>query len=485
MRKIVVVSHPSDWHLQIPGVEIVSVKAYLTDPLYHDLRNVRIFNLSRNYWYQSAGYYVSLLAEARGHKVIPSVTTIQDLKSNTIVRALSDDLDDLIQQKLSKIKADRFTLSIYFGKNLTARYDELSQKIYGLFRAPLLRAQFIFQQKWVLQSVTPLSMKEIPKTHLSYIQLFAEQYFNKKRYIDSQPFKANFDLAILVNPDEVSPPSDKKALQQFVEAGERMGFEVDLITKADYEHLAEYDALLIRETTAVNHHTYRFARTALAEGVAVLDDPISILRCSNKVYLAEALEKANIPTPKTVIVHKENRDTFAQLIGFPIVLKKPDSSFSQGVMKVHNTDELEKALDQLLEDSDLVIAQEFLPTTFDWRIGMLDKKPIFACKYYMAKDHWQIYDWSKDKNQDGPSETLSLEEVPKAILDLAIKSSSLIGTGLYGVDIKESEGRVYVIEINDNPNIDAGEEDRVAGLALYETIMTRLRRDIEKTMPPL
>ncbi|HAU66376.1 MAG: RimK domain-containing protein ATP-grasp [Candidatus Uhrbacteria bacterium GW2011_GWF2_39_13] len=484
MRKIVVVSHPSDWHLQIPGVEIVSVKAYLTDPLYHDLKNVRIFNLSRNYWYQSAGYYVSLLAEARGHKVIPNVTTIQDLKSNTIVRALSDDLDDLIQQKLSKIKADRFTLSIYFGKNLTARYNELSQKIYGLFRAPLLRAQFTFRQKWVLQSVTLISMKEIPETHFPYIQLFAEQYFNKKRHINSQPFKANFDLAILVNPEELSPPSDKKALQQFVEAGERMGFEVDLITKADYDHLAEYDALFIRETTAVNHHTYRFARTALAEGIAVLDDPISILRCSNKVYLAEALEKANIPTPKTVIVHKENKEVLAQLIGFPIVLKKPDSSFSQGVMKVQNEEDLKKALDQLLEDSDLVIAQEFLPTTFDWRIGILDKKPIFACKYYMAKDHWQIYDWSK-KDSCGTFETFALDQVPKSILDLAIKASSLMGSGLYGVDLKESGGKVYVIEINDNPSIDAGIEDRVAGVSLYDTIMTRLRKDIEKTIPPL
>lgn len=37
--------------------------------------------------------------------------------------------------------------------------------------------------------------------------------------------------------------------------------------------------------------------------------------------------------------------------------------------------------------------------------------------------------------------------------------SRRIGNGLYGVDIKETNGRVVVIEVNDNPNLDYGCED--------------------------
>lgn len=39
----------------------------------------------------------------------------------------------------------------------------------------------------------------------------------------------------------------------------------ELITPKDYGRLAEYDGLFIRETTKLNHHTYRFARKVTAK----------------------------------------------------------------------------------------------------------------------------------------------------------------------------------------------------------------------------
>ena len=57
------------------------------------------------------------------------------------------------------------------------------------------------------------------------------------------------------------------------------------------QDFAEFDALFIRETTSVNHHTYRFASRAAAEGLVVIDDPTSIVRCSNKVYQAELFQR--------------------------------------------------------------------------------------------------------------------------------------------------------------------------------------------------
>ena len=68
MRKLMVVGDPRRWDLHVPGVELVASRDYLTDPAYSRLKNVRIFNLSRSYSYQSRGYYVSLLAEARGRR---------------------------------------------------------------------------------------------------------------------------------------------------------------------------------------------------------------------------------------------------------------------------------------------------------------------------------------------------------------------------------------------------------------------------------
>ena len=76
MPILIVVSNPRDWPLEIPGVEIISGRAYRTDPAYSNMRGAKVFNLCRSYRYQSIGYYVSLLAEARGHKPLPNVTTI-------------------------------------------------------------------------------------------------------------------------------------------------------------------------------------------------------------------------------------------------------------------------------------------------------------------------------------------------------------------------------------------------------------------------
>ena len=63
-----------------------------------------------------------------------------------------------------------------------------------------------------------------------------------------------------------------------------MGLGVELIGKGDFDQLAEYDALWIRETTRIDHHTYRFAKRAEQEGMPVIDNTTSIVRCTNKVY---------------------------------------------------------------------------------------------------------------------------------------------------------------------------------------------------------
>ncbi|MEW6501060.1 MAG: RimK-like ATPgrasp N-terminal domain-containing protein, partial [Thermodesulfobacteriota bacterium] len=119
---LIIVDNPKSWPLELTGVEIVPARQYLTDPAYTNLKHTKVFNLCRSYRYQAVGYYVSLLAEARGHKPIPRLSTIQDMKLQTIVRFVSDDLDDLIQKSLGAIQSDRFTLSIYFGRNMAKRY---------------------------------------------------------------------------------------------------------------------------------------------------------------------------------------------------------------------------------------------------------------------------------------------------------------------------------------------------------------------------
>jgi len=482
MSILIVVNNTRDWPLDIPDVTVVPARAYLSDPSYGSDRNVRVFNLCKSYRYQTLGYYVSLLAEARGHKPLPRVNTIEDLQSRNMVRLLTEGLDDLIATSLATIESDTFELSIFFGRSETKLYNALSHQLFNLLQAPLLRAEFKRRgQHWHLRSVRPIAANDIPPQQHEFAVQAAREYFIGRRRRTLKHAAPRYHIAILHDPDNLEPASNPGALQKFDKAAQSLGMHAELITKADYGRLAEFDALFIRDTTFVNHYTYRFSRRAAAEGLVVIDDPDSILKCNNKVYLAEILARHRIPAPKTLLVQRDNVNQIIQTLGLPCVLKQPDSSFSLGVVKVETQQELPVKMNGLLDKSELVVAQEYLPTEFDWRVGIIEGRPLFVAKYYMAPGHWQIIKHGDTKNDfvEGMTEALSVGEAPDRVVKMALRAARLIGDGLYGVDIKQVGKRYYVIEINDNPNIDAGNEDSVLKDALYREVMGVFLKRIE------
>jgi len=479
---IIVVDNPKKWKLEVEGLRVISSKKYLSDPEFVSMKNARIFNLSNSYRYQSIGYYVSLLASAREHRAIPNVTTIRDFRNVSIIRTIANDIDELMQSTLNKINQSQFSFDIYFGQTIDPAFRHLGQKLYSLFETPLLQVLFNHTDRWVIQRVTPLSLDKIDKNDIEQIQEFARHYFSKKRFYKPRFQHYKYDLAILVNPEEQNPPSNKQALENFREAARKVGFYTEFIGKDDYDRLSEFDALFIRETTNVNDHTYHFSRMAYAEGLAVIDDPWSILRCSNKIFLNERMKQNRITTPESWVIGKGMyKSSDFKYYKYPLVLKQPDSAFSLGVTKVNNAKEMEESVNCLLKKSDLIIVQEFLPSEYDWRIGVLDEKPLFASKYYMAENHWQIYNWNSKREEDcaGGFETVPVESAPPNVVKTAVRAASLMGDGLYGVDLKMINNKVYLIEVNDNPNIDAGIEDQVLKEDLYLAVVQSLYKRIE------
>ena len=476
MRNLVVVNDPKEWPFHQEGVEVVAARKYLIHPSYSTLDRVRVVNLCRSLAYQKIGYYVSLLADARGHRPLPSIETIQNMKGQAVAPILGSEVQDLIDPSLQKVQAGEFVLSVYFGRNMAQRHERLASALFRMFPCPYLQASFSRSDKtgrWRLESLKPLALDDIPESHVDFAREATREHLSRAHVRAPRRDVRPYDLAILVDPEAAEAPSNKKALQRFVKAGEQVGFNVEMIQKEDYSRLAEFDALFIRETTSVNHYTFRFACRAEALGLAVIDDPTSILRCANKVYLAELADQHDILVPNTMIVHRDNVHELPARLGLPCVLKQPDSAFSAGVNKVATMAELTERVDEMLKRSDLVLAQAFVPTEFDWRIGILDGIPLYACRYYMADGHWQIVHRGKEGRIDdfGRAETLPVEQAPTKVVKTALKAANHIGKGLYGVDLKEVGGKVYMIEVNDNPNIDAGFEDAVLGEEIYLRIM--------------
>ncbi len=493
MSILVVVDDPGDWPLEmhdLRDVIVIDARTYLTStpnavdyfPNPALARSIKVFNLCKSYRYQSSGYYVSLLAEARGHKPLPTVGVIEDLQSSHLVRHLTEDISDLTQRLLAPLETDNFELNIYFGRSVDSHYDQLSRQLFSLLQAPLLCVRFERHgPQWSLRNVRPITANDVSSDALGFVTRAAADYFmGQGKRLKKRP-SPRFDLAILHDPDNPEPPSNEKAMHKFKKAAEELSMRVEFITRTDIGRLSEFDALFIRDTTFVNHYTYRFSRRALAKRLVVIDEPDSILKCNNKVYLAELLAQHNISTPDTLLVHRNNIARIIPDLGLPCVLKQPDSSFSRGVVKVETETELFAQVAGLLAKSALVIAQKWLPTEFDWRVGILDRKLLFVARYRFPAGHWQVIkrDEHQRKLSEGITEAVPVEEAPPEVVKIALQSANLIGDGFYGVDIKQIDSRCYVIEVNDNPNVDAGNEDAVLKDALYREVMSVFLKRIE------
>lgn len=471
MRNIIVTDQVDLWGFLSDKIEVIATSDYLINKEMYNDPALRVINLCRNYDYQSLGYYVSLLAEARGQEIFPSVMAIQDIKAATSRAIIDATIHDEIQHDLQNIKANEFEMSLYFGRNMAKKYNTLAAKIHGIFPIPLFQITFARKKEWLVQKIRILSISEIPAAHQDFFEAAAKEYCSRKQFYFPRVKNYLYDVAILVNDQDKTAPSDKDAIELFVAAGDKLGMNVIPVKKEDIRSVSDYDGLFIRETTSIMHWTYKLARRAQAEGMVVIDDPVSMLRCTNKVYLAELLKQNNIPVPETKILHRHLQSLQLPHIEYPCVLKRPDGSSSQGVVKVHDPDELKHHANHYFKDSDLIIAQNFLPTEFDWRIGILDNQIIFACQYFMVEDNWKILQWDEEEMQYGKFTTVDPAQVPAHVSQTALQAAALIGDGLYGVDLKQIGDKVYVIEINDNPNIEHEVEDIFAGDQLYTNVM--------------
>jgi len=487
-RHTVVVDRTADWKWEIEGLCILEADEYLTRWIRPQKRPIRIINLCRRYTYLSAGYYCSLLAEARSDLPMPTVADILDLSRRSLYAFALPELNQMLDktmQRLAEPPENDFDLFIFFGIADDHRFHRLANEIFDLFRYPLIKVHVSSGEKWSIKSISAFGLEQVKGELATFFEQSIRHYTRLPRRRRSSRKPALYDLAILVDPNEKLPPSNEGALNRFIKAGKALRMDVEVIQAKDYHRIAEYDALFLRETTALDNHTFRFARKAEAEGLPVIDDSKSILRCTNKVYMWERLHNHELPTPRTIPLNRATFDDMAVImleeqLGYPMVLKIPDGCFSRGMFKAENREQMKDAAVSLFANSRLILAQEFMYTAYDWRIGILNGKPLYACQYKASRGHWQIVNHKDDGTVvAGGFQTLAIEDAPKHVVELAIRAAGLIGNSLYGVDLKETDKGVFVIEINDNPSIDQGIEDKVLRGELYTEIMQEFIRRIE------
>lgn len=516
----------------LAGFPVVTADRYLQGDDPGTLEDGRtVVNLCRAYGYLSKGYYVSLIAEARRQRALPPLEAMEGVNNPfSYFRALQEagvkTLDYRVQPGRRRVMPRRVALgeaaegvaggepgsalmardegdrirfersapgreeggwldvTSAFGFVPDRRFRRHSAAVYRVFPFPLLRLRlYATDDGW---RVGQLQAVALPAATPTEVELLAERLARGPRALAAvaPPPPRHHRLAVLWDPADATAPSDEAALDKLARAGARRGLLVERIGKGDLARLGEYDALFLRTVTAINHVSFTFAQTADTLGMPVIDDPASIVKCSNKIFLYEVFRKHGLAMPDTAVLSPRNWREEVRPLGLPVILKVPDGTFSLAVKRADDEASLEALTRELFRKTPLLLAQRFTPSDFDWRVGILEGRVLWTARYHMAPGHWQIAHRSSRGTRFGRVEAVPAEECPAAVRELALAGAALIGDGLYGVDIKETPEGPVLIEINDNPNLDAGCEDAVEKERPYEAIVACFLRRIAAEARP-
>lgn len=275
-------------------------------------------------------------------------------------------------------------------------------------------------------------------------------------------------IACFVEKYNFNDPREEGALQNFRRAAEDSGNQFSFLFRENIADIPNYDAVFIRATTDPLFTAYIVSKTAYEYGLRVIDDPNSIKICANKIHQYALFEKYNVPHIPTMYLskdelHRKKINDIFQTLGKPVVIKAPYTSFSRYVEKAACETSFREISKRFFKKSDVLAIQKFTPTGFDWRVGVLGNEVLYVCKYLIPKGKWKHGAKLRGKPTMiwGRTEPVRKADMPPRLREVALKACSVVGKGLYGVDIKEVNGEYVVVEVNDNPSIYAGYEDQM------------------------
>ena len=158
---LIIIDNKAAWEPYYPSENVVTFEEYLergyTDGAVSGAGKVarlRIINLCRTKHYLSTGYYCSLLAEARGHSVIPSVRTLNDMSQRALYRLQINYIPALLSKKPPPDQGEsQLQIFSFFGTTTDPQYSELARKLFELFPCPVLEITLRYEKGWKVDSL--------------------------------------------------------------------------------------------------------------------------------------------------------------------------------------------------------------------------------------------------------------------------------------------------------------------------------------------
>ena len=172
----------------------------------------KILNLSRSYGYQTLGYYCSLLAEARGHKVVPTVTTVLELTPPHLLRLCAGRARGHAQPHHPPPgrPAHRLVPAAGLpGPVPTIRASPASaRQLFDWFRCPILEVFVKAGERWRVRKLAPLAITELGEAGKAQLATAIQAHVRQPWKSPRAKAPPRFTLGVLLDPKEELPPSD-------------------------------------------------------------------------------------------------------------------------------------------------------------------------------------------------------------------------------------------------------------------------------------
>ena len=219
------------------------------------------------------------------------------------------DLQEALTAAAHRARADEtttFDLLFCFGLCQDPRFEAFGRLLFDWYRCPAMEVTITPGKRWRIDRLRARPLAKLGPEEAAFFRQALHRHTERDWRNPRARAVAKYSLAVLYDPAGGAAAVLGGDAPLFPEFAERQSVEVRTAdAQRQLAELAEFDGLFIRATTSIDNYTYRFARRALQEGMPVIDDPVSMIRCTNKVYLHELMEARGVPMPPTVMLAED------------------------------------------------------------------------------------------------------------------------------------------------------------------------------------
>jgi ribosomal protein S6--L-glutamate ligase len=215
-------------------------------------------------------------------------------------------------------------------------------------------------------------------------------------------------------------------------------------------------------------------------GVPVANPAGPIGRSRNKLQALQMISRGGLDIPRTVMAH--DRSDVNKLVdevgGLPAIIKLLRGTQGVGVMIASSTAEVQSMLDTFWDLGQEIVLQEFIRESKgrDVRALVVGDRVVGAMRRRAKRGEFR-----SNLHRGGEGTPIAL---PPEYAEAAVRAAQIIGLGICGVDMLESQTGPKIMEVNSSPGFEGLElatgQDIAGEMVRYAERLARARRELRE-----